>query len=80
MNQTEIQLKIQCRDEASGNVVDGIITTAKIAKIDGAKSAGDVLEEHIYINIKPGSLPNYQDALITVNTDHKLTKATSEES
>ncbi|MEO6301616.1 MAG: hypothetical protein ABIP51_00460 [Bacteroidia bacterium] len=71
----EVEVKVKSRDQATGEMVDAVSTTTSITKTDAEGEPGDIVEEHLYINIKPGVLPNYADATISVNVDGKLTKA-----
>jgi hypothetical protein len=75
---SEIEVRIKMRDQASGEMIDAVIATAKLTKADAGKNPGDKAEETIYISINPGSLPNYADAVISVNGASKLTKADAE--
>ena len=72
---TQVDVTVKTRDQATGALIDAVSTSAKLTKADAGRSAGDKVEELIYISITPGNLPNYADANISINTSEKLTKA-----
>jgi hypothetical protein len=74
-NTLEIEVSIKTNNPETGELMDALVTSAKLTKADAGKTAGDVSEEHFTITITPGLQSNYQDAIVATDLDYKLTKA-----
>jgi hypothetical protein len=71
---TRVDVTVQTIDANTGGIIGTVSTEAIIENGCRPSEPGDVCEEHIYINIKPGTQADYTDAVVSVNTDSKLTK------
>jgi hypothetical protein len=72
---SKVEVTIKVRDEATGEMVSVLCTSAKLIKTDAGENQNAKVEETFYISITPGTLPKYADAVISVNGTSKLTKA-----